>query len=79
MMFRLRSRTTLPTALTLAALLAACGQRGPLFLPEDGGQPVPTAAQESPPTPAATDESREDEPADEVFADDFDTADDGGD
>ncbi len=40
-----------PVAVCAALVLAGCGQKGPLYLPEKGGAVVTTPAQAPPPTP----------------------------
>lgn len=46
-----------PAAATLAlALLAACGQKGPLYLPDQGGNVVVRPAAEPTPAPAPVDD-----------------------
>lgn len=53
-------RVLLPTALT--CLLAACGQTGPLFLPDEGiTTPVEIRSAPTPPPDAGSEAPREDE------------------
>lgn len=54
--------------LLLTATLAACGQRGPLYLPDE--RPVVTPPQPSG-QPSQLPPEQEGAPADSVFADDF--------
>lgn len=70
-------------ALLLAASLAACGQRGPLYIPDEGrAEPPPEHPAELPANPetgtlprdALEDPGTADDP-EEVFADDFDAED----
>jgi len=45
-------RCALPAATLALALLAACGQKGPLYLPDQGGNVVVRPAAEAVPAPA---------------------------
>ena len=63
---RLAAGTRAPWAVAgVAVTLAACGQKGPLYLPDKGGavvtSPVPSAA--PPPAPAAPPQSAPNQPA----------------
>ena len=63
------------------ALLAGCGQRGPLFLPDEPAPPAPAPAASGAPAEeaekAADDEDDEAGAEDQVFSDDFNDRDDG--
>ena len=65
--------TALLPVLALSALLAACGQRGPLYLPDEPAPPAPA------PAASGADEAEEDEDgdADEAFSNDSSSRDDG--
>jgi len=55
-------RTALPPALACATLLAACGQTGPLYLPEPSGEVITRPSsepRESEPTSPPPEESQE--------------------
>lgn len=49
-------RRALPAATLALALLAACGQKGPLYLPDQGGNVVVRPAAEPTPAPAPADD-----------------------
>ena len=61
--------TTRTTALAIAGLvggsllLAACGQKGPLYLPDAGKQPVPQATAPAPAAGSSTEAKKTDKPA----------------
>ena len=61
--------TTRTTALAIAGLvggsllLAACGQKGPLSLPDAGKQPVPQATAPAPAADSSTEAKKTDKPA----------------
>ena len=66
--------TALLPVLALTALLAACGQRGPLYLPDEPAPPAPAPAASG----AAAEEAEEDEDGDagEVISNDSTSRDD---
>jgi predicted small lipoprotein YifL len=50
-------------AVSAALVLAGCGQKGPLYLPEKGGAVVTTPAEAQPPTPTPAGQPPEPSPA----------------
>jgi predicted small lipoprotein YifL len=60
---RVQSQLAAAAAVAASLILAGCGQKGPLYLPEKGGTVVTTPAQGPPPSPVTSGQPAEPAPA----------------